>query len=117
MESLGYENFPSLDKVPADITRAIRFDTAKQLCDFIQSVQDASPIDSFVTLEPWDMPGYTDQVIMAAGTFVQGASIELSADSPLREPYVVYLQGALTYEHAKLAVRNCINDVMAVYSK
>ena len=105
METLGYENFPKLDKTPADITRAIRFDTAKQLCDFIQSVQDASPVDSFVTLEAWDMPGYDSKVIMAAGCFVEGASIELSADAPVKEPYTAYFQGGLTYEHSKYALK------------
>ncbi len=105
MEELGYENFPKLDKTPADITRAIRFDTAKQLCDFIQSVQEASPIDSFVTLEPWDMPGYDSKVIMAAGCFVEGASIELSADAPVKPPYTAYFQGGLTYEHCKYALK------------
>ena len=112
MEALGYENFPSLDKVPADITRAIRFDTAKQLCDFIQSVQDASPVDGFVTLEPWDMPGYDSKVIMAAGCFVEGASIELSADAPVKEPYTAYFQGGLTYEHCKCALRRILQKLM-----
>ncbi len=108
METLGYENFPKLDKTPADITRAIRFDTAKQLCDFIQSVQDASPVDSYVTLEAWDMPGYDSKVIMAAGCFVDGASIELSADAPVREPYTAYFQGGLTYEHCKYALKKIL---------
>lgn len=108
MELLGYENFPKLDKTPADITRAIRFDTAKQLCDFIQSVQEASPVDSFVTLEPWDMPGYDSKVIMAAGCFVEGASIELSADAPVKEPYTAYFQGGLTYEHCKYALKKIL---------
>lgn len=108
MENLGYENFPKLDKTPADITRAIRFDTAKQLCDFIQSVQEASPVDSFVTLEPWGMPGYDSKVIMAAGCFVEGASIELSADAPVKEPYTAYFQGGLTYEHCKYALKKIL---------
>ncbi len=112
MEKLGYENFPKLDKTPADITRAIRFDTAKQLCDFIQSVQDASPVDSFVTLEPWDMPGYDSKVIMAAGCFVEGASIELSADAPVQEPYTAYFQGGLTYEHCKYALKKMLARLM-----
>lgn len=112
MEELGYENFPKLDKTPADITRAIRFDTAKQLCDFIQSVQDASPVDSFVTLEPWDMPGYDSKVIMAAGCFVEGASIELSADAPVKEPYTAYFQGGLTYEHCKYALKKMLARLM-----
>ena len=112
MEELGYENFPKLDKTPSDITRAIRFDTAKQLCDFIQSVQDASPVDSFVTLEPWDMPGYDSKVIMAAGCFVEGASIELSADAPIKEPYTAYFQGGLTYEHCKYALKKMLARLM-----
>ena len=112
MEMLGYENFPKLDKTPADITRAIRFDTAKQLCDFIQSVQEASPVDSFVHLEPWDMPGYDSKVIMAAGCFVEGASIELSADAPVKEPYTAYFQGGLTYEHCKYALKKILAKLL-----
>lgn len=112
MEKLGYENFPKLNKTPADITRAIRFDTAKQLCDFIQSVQEASPVDSFVTLEPWDMPGYDSKVIMAAGCFVEGASIELSADAPVKEPYTAYFQGGLTYEHCKYALKKILAKLL-----
>ncbi len=108
MQNLGYENFPKLDKTPADITRAIRFDTAEQLCAFIQSVQEASPVDSFVTLEPWDMPGYDSKVIMAAGCFVEGASIELSADAPVKAPYTAYFQGGLTYEHCKYALKKIL---------
>ncbi len=112
MNELGYENFPKLEKTPADITRAIRFDTAKQLCDFIQSVQEASPIDSFVTLEPWDMPGYDSKVIMAAGCFVEGASIELSADAPVKPPYTAYFQGGLTYEHCKYALKKILAKLL-----
>ncbi len=112
MEGLGYENFPKLDKEPADITRAIRFDTEKQLCDFIQSVQEASPVDGFVHLEAWDMPGYDDKVIMAAGTFVGGASIELSADAPIRKPYTAYFQGGLTYEHCKYALTKILEKLL-----
>ena len=112
MESLGYENFPKIEKTPSDITRAIRFDTAEQLCAFIQSVQEASPVDSFVTLEPWDMPGYDSKVIMAAGCFVEGASIELSADAPVKEPYTAYFQGGLTYEHCKYALKKILSRLM-----
>ena len=112
MESLEYENFPKLDRTPADITRAIRFDTAEQLCAFIQSVQEASPIDSFVTLEPWDMPGYDSKVIMAAGCFVEGASVELSADAPVKEPYTAYFQGGLTYEHCKYALKKILAKLL-----
>ena len=108
MENLGYENFPKIEKTPADITRAIRFNTAEELCAFIQSVQEASPVDSFVTLEPWDMPGYDSKVIMAAGCFVEGASIELSADAPVKAPYTAYFQGGLTYEHCKYALKKIL---------
>ncbi len=112
MENLGYENFPKLEKTPADITRAIRFDTAEQLYAFIQSVQEASPVDSFVTLEPWDMPGYDSEVIMAAGCFVEGASIELSADAPVKPPYTAYFQGGLTYEHCKYALKKILAKLL-----
>ena len=112
MEKLGYQNFPATEKMPADITRAIRFDTKKQLVDFIQSVQEASPVESYLTLEPWDMPGYEDQVIMAAGCFVAGSSIELSADAPIREPYIAYFQGGLTYEHCKYALSKMLEKLM-----
>lgn len=111
MEELGFENFPAIEKMPADITRAIRFDTEEQLCAFIQSVQEASPVDAFVHLEAWDMPGYDDKVIMAAGTFVGGASIELSADAPIREPYTAYFQGGLTYEHCKYALTKILEKI------
>ncbi len=112
MELLGYKNYPATNKPLADITRAIRFKTEKELCDFIQSVQEVSPVDSFVKLEPWDMPGYEDKVIMAAGTFVAGASIELSADAPIRKPYTAYFQGGLTYEHCKLACRAVLEKLL-----
>ena len=103
LDALGYENFPAADKMPADITRAVRFNTEEELTGFIQSVQECSPVDSFVRLEAWDMPGYDCKVIMAAGSFVQGASIELSADAPIRKPYTAYFQGGLTYEHCRIA--------------
>ncbi len=112
MESLGYENFPSLEKTPADITRAIRFPSERELTAFIQSVQDSSPVDSFVKLEAWDMPGYDCKVIMAAGTFVAGASIELSADAPIRAPYTAYFQGGLTYEHCKIACKSILEKLL-----
>lgn len=82
----------------------IRFGEKNKLIAFCQAIQSASPIDSHVVPEPWDMPGYGDPVIMAAGTFVQGASLELSADAPIKEPYIGYLQGGLTLEHIQLAL-------------
>lgn len=111
LKKMGYETSPALDEMPYDITRAIRFLTEKELVSFIQSVQEASPIDSFVALQPWDMPGYEDRVIMAAGCFVQGASIELSADAPVKEPYIAYFQGGLTYEHCKYALSKIIEKI------
>lgn len=103
--SLGFDTQPDCDVTrPYDIVTSIRFNDSKSLIDFIRSIQGVSPVDSNLLLEPWDMPGYQNQVIMAAGTFVQGSSIELSADAPIKEPYIAYVQGGLTYEHAKIAV-------------
>ncbi len=106
LNSLGFQTSPNIDELPADIIRAIKFETKEQLIKFINSIQKNSPVDSFVDVYPWDMPGYEDQVIMAAGCFVQGASIELSADAPIKEPYIAYMQGGLTYEHLKIALTN-----------
>lgn len=109
--TLGYNAMPFDNTVMSDIICSIKFDSKEQIVSFIQSVQYVSPIDSFVTPYPWDMPGYADQVIMAAGAFVQGSSIELSADSPIKEPYVAYLQGGLTYEHALIAIKKCVQSI------
>lgn len=109
MFKLGYKNYPSVDKTPYDITRAIRFDGEEKMIDFIREVQYASPVDGFVTCEPWDMPGYDEKIIMAAGTFVSGSSIELSADGPVKPPYIVYFQGGLTYEHGRYALGRILN--------
>ena len=111
---LGYQTLPQIGSKCGDIICSVKFDTAEQLISFVQSVQYASPIDSFVTPYPWDMPGYEHQVIMAAGTFVQGASIELSADSPIKEPYIAYIQGGLTYEHALIALKNCLTKLQEI---
>ena len=112
MNELGFKNYPSLDKTPYDITRAIEFDDADKMINFIREVQYASPIDSFVACEPWDMPGYDDKIIMAAGTFVSGASIELSADGPVKPPYIAYFQGGLTYEHGKYALERILSKLV-----
>ena len=101
---LGYKTRPLPDEIRGDIIQAIELRSAEKLIKFCRAIQSFSPVDSFATPEPWDMPGYEDKVIMAAGTFVQGASIELSADGPLREPYAVYLQGGLTFEHAIIGI-------------
>ena len=111
LTGLGFKNYPSIDKMPYDITRCIQFDSADKMIDFIREVQYASPVDSYVTCEPWDMPGYDDEIIMAAGTFVSGASIELSADGPVKPPYIAYFQGGLTYEHGKCALRRILEKL------
>ena len=110
--ALGYDTIPSPTVRSYDIIRSIVFDTEAELVAFIREIQKVSPIDSNVVPYPWDMPGYRDPVIMAAGTFVSGASIELSADAPIRAPYIAYIQGALTYEHAVIAVKRCMKAVM-----
>lgn len=104
MQEFGIKADPAYDEERTDIVEQIEFNDKDKLIKFIQGVQAQSPIDSFVTPMPWDMPGYSDQVIMAAGTFVSGASIELSADAPIKEPYIAYLQGGITYESAKLSI-------------
>lgn len=102
MELAGFEVLPKHTDKRSDIIQAIKFNDKEKLIQFCKGIQAGSPIDSFVECEPWDMPGYKDQVIMAAGAFVQGSSIELSADAPIREPYIAYLQGGLTFDHAKI---------------
>ncbi len=101
MADKGYNVIPANDEKPQDIIKSIVFDTPEKLIKFVQIVQTVSPVDGFAVPMPWEMPGYQDKVIMAAGTFVSGASIELSCDSPIRAPYVAYFQGGLTYEHIK----------------
>lgn len=109
---LGYETLPAFDEQQNDIITSIKFNTKDELIAFCQTIQAYSPVDSFVVPEPWDMPGYKHQVIMAAGAFVQGASIEMSADAPIKEPYIAYFQGALTYEHAKIALNNILDRII-----
>ena len=111
---LGYNTHPLINDKRGDIIQAIELGSAEKLIAFCRAIQENSPVDSFAAPEPWDMPGYEDQVIMAAGTFVQGASIELSADGPLRPPYNVYLQGALTFEHALLAITAAAEELSRV---
>ena len=102
--SLGYEVCPGPEDPRNDIVEAVKLGSAEAVCAFCEGIQAAAPIDAYVTPIPWDMPGYTDQIIMAAGSFVGGSSIELSADAPIREPYIVYFQGGITYEHSKFGV-------------
>ena len=107
-ELLGMKTTPAFDAPRADIIQAIEMGAPDRLIAFVQGIQAASPIDGSAVPEPWDMPGHPDQVIMAAGTFVAGASIELSADAPMRPPYTVYLQGGLTYAHGKIALAGAL---------
>lgn len=112
LEKLDFECMPKYSEIRSDIVQTIKFGNAKNMIKFIQGIQYASPIDSFVTAVPWEMPGYEDKVIMAAGNFVQGASIELSADSPIREPYVAYMQGGITFPSAKLAIMIAVSNML-----
>lgn len=101
-EKLGFISFPKVNEMPHDLVRTFEMKNADNLIEFCRMIQKFSPVDSSVVPYPWDMPGYSDKVIMAAGSFIQGSSIELSADGPIRDPYLVYLQGGLTYEHLKI---------------
>ena len=114
-EMLQLRTMPGVESERSDIIQSVMFDRKEDMIAFMQAVQAAAPIDSFVVPEPWDMPGYADPVIMAAGTFVQGATTELSADGPIRAPYTAYLQGALTYEHAVLAARSVLTALIAAH--
>ena len=114
MELLGYQVDPASDAVRHDIIQMIHFGAPDPLKKFCKGIQFGAPVDSFVTPEPWDMPGYDSQVIMAAGAFIQGASIELSCDAPMREPYTAYLQGGLTYESGKAGVMLAVNELLKV---
>ena len=112
-ELAGYETSPAFDASRTDIIQAVKLRSPEKMVAFCQALQAVSPIDSFARPEPDDMPGYADQVIMAAGTFVSGASIELSADGPIREPYTIYWQGGLVYEQCRLAVKKTLEAVGA----
>ena len=108
MSRLGYETSPKVDAIRSDIIQAIKFENGEKLIKFCQGIQGGAPVDSHVLPEPWDMPGYENQVIMAAGAFVSGASIELSADGPYTWPYIAYMQGGLTYKHVKYGLMNAV---------
>lgn len=111
MESLGYDVEPKYNDHRCDIVQNIIFRDREKLIKYVQGVQYGSPIDANVTAIPWDMPGYTDQVIMASGSFTQGSSIEFSCDAPIREPYIAYQQGGLTYEYGKLGLISAIENL------
>ena len=108
MQKLGFETSPGPAEKRSDIIQAIRFNDPESMIAFCQGIQKGSPVDAFVTPEPWEMPGYDSKVIMAAGAFIQGSSIELSADAPLKPPYIAYMQGGLVYEHVKLGVMTAL---------
>lgn len=110
-EMLGFSCLPSALEERNDITQAIAFKDREALLAFCRAIQGASPIDSFAVPEPWDMPGYQDQVVMAAGTFVSGSSVELSCDAPMRPPYIAYLQGGLSYAHGKIALSAALSSL------
>lgn len=111
LSDLGYEVEPMYNEKRADIVQNIIFNDPNKLIKFCQSIQSSSPVDAHVKPIPWDMPGYQDQVIMAAGTFIQGSSIELSCDGPLRSPYIAYIQGSLMYSYGKIAIMEAINNI------
>ena len=111
-EKLGYVVEPRWDEERHDIIQSVIMGSAEGLCAFCRGIQAGSPVDAFVTPEPWAMPGYGDQVIMAAGTFVQGSSIELSADGPLRAPYTAFFQGGLTYESGRIGIMSAVASVL-----
>ncbi len=113
-EELGMITMPSSDAKRSDIVQALRFEKEADLIAFCRSIQKASPVDSFVVPVPWDMPGYSHQVIMAAGAFIQGASIELSADAPIKQPYIAYLQGGLTYAHGRIGAMMALDALRKV---
>ncbi len=111
LEELGYEVEPKYDEIRADIVQTVHLGSKEKLVKFCQGIQKGSPIDSQVIPEPADMGGYEDQVIMAAGTFTEGSTIELSCDGPIREPYIAYLQGGLTYEYGKYGILKAIEEM------
>ncbi|WP_377889158.1 aminotransferase class I/II-fold pyridoxal phosphate-dependent enzyme [Alkalihalobacillus sp. R86527] len=112
LESAGFNTTPSWNSKRTDLIQSVQFDDRERMVSFCQAIQAASPVNAHVRPEPAYMPGYEDDVIMAAGTFIQGASLELSADGPLRPPFVAYVQGGLTYEHVKISVLRAVDDLL-----
>ncbi|MFB5675681.1 aminotransferase class I/II-fold pyridoxal phosphate-dependent enzyme [Paenibacillus terreus] len=110
-EAIGFTSKPAWDEHRTDLIQAVSFDGPEHLIAFVQGIQKAAAVDSHVVPEPWDMPGYEHPVIMAAGTFIQGGSLELSADAPIREPYIGYMQGGLTYSHVKFGVLKALQTM------
>ena len=112
LEELGYKTEPRYNEIHSDIVLSITFNNEEKLIKFVEGIQEMSAIDSYIRPIPTDMPGYSDKIIMASGSFTQGSSIEISCDGPLRAPYLAYLQGSLTYKYGRLAVINAINKVL-----
>lgn len=112
-QRLGFETKPRWDEPRTDLIQAVRFGAPEPLIAFVQGIQRAAAVDAHVVPEPWDMPGYENPVIMAAGTFIQGGSLELSADAPIREPYIAYMQGGLTYSHVKYGLLTALERIVA----
>jgi cystathionine beta-lyase family protein involved in aluminum resistance len=110
-EKLGFETFPKSDETRTDIIASILLENEQRLTAFCKGIQKGSPVDSYVTPEAWDMPGYDSKVIMAAGAFTMGASIELSADAPIREPFAVWLQGGITYPTGKAGILMAAQEI------
>jgi cystathionine beta-lyase family protein involved in aluminum resistance len=112
LEKMGFNAYPKYDEMRSDIIQTVKFGYADGLIKFCQGIQSASPVDSYVTPMPWAMPGYQDEVIMAAGAFTQGSSIEISCDGPIREPFIAFLQGGLTYESGKIAILTAVQKLI-----
>ena len=112
MSKIGFETSPAPDEVRSDIIQMVTLKSADNMKKFCKGIQRGAPVDSYVTPEPWQMPGYNCPVIMAAGAFVQGSSIELSADGPMKEPYIAYMQGGITYESGKLGIMMAVNEML-----
>ena len=112
MDELGIESSPGMDEKRSDIIQMIKLGSPENMRRFCLGIQAGAPVDSYVTPEPWAMPGYDCPVIMAAGSFIQGSSIELSADGPIREPYIAYMQGGLTYESGKLGIMMAVSAML-----
>ena len=116
-DKLGYEVEPGWNEVRSDIIQQVITGKEELLVAFCRGIQAGSPIDAFVSPEPWEMPGYTDRVIMAAGAFTQGSSIEISADGPCRPPYTAYFQGGLTYESGKIGIMSAAQAMLDIKNK
>lgn len=114
-ENFNLETMPKSDAVRSDIVQSLKLNNEEAVIKLCKEIQKASPVDSFLVTEPWDMPGYSDKVIMAAGAFVQGSSIELSADAPIKPPYIVYIQGGLTYSHGVIAAKRVLSAVKDIF--